>query len=321
MNVKTFMMLAGVGVVFSGCVSVESFSPDALKHFASPQELIAKKNLNQTNGSAKAYVYDWGPQRKELAAESLIPRKYMGSYCQSQQGHLKLAYKSTMSMLKNSWSKKLLATYRDVNQGIGAYRCVRKNGPDWIVSIEPVSERKRDGQGEVRIVHILTQVMTEDEARRFYRSASSSSKKANTNTNRNNKNTKAVAKEPEPKETPELPAEKTPAPVKAAPVVAATPQQQQMKYYVAARRDLNSGRNELNACNSAQRAYNYGRLQGTNARNVYAESGILLARCLSAVPSFSNRFSQPKARAKRILQELANQHNHAGAKRMLRQMK
>ncbi len=41
-----------------------------------------------------------------------------------------------------------------------------------------------------------------------------------------------------------------------------TPQQQQAKLYVAARRDINSGRNQVAACNSAQRAYNYGRLPG-----------------------------------------------------------
>ena len=103
--------------------------------------------------------------------------------------------------------------------------------------------------------------------------------------------------------------------------LADTPQQQQMKYYVAARRDINSGRNQVEACNNAQRAYNYGRLPGSAASNVYAESGMLAARCLTSIPSYSSRFSNPKAQAQRILQNLAGNHNHAGAKHMLKQMK
>src|SRR5690606_2739596 len=59
--------------------------------------------------------------------------------------------------------------------------------------------------------------------------------------------------------------------------VAETPQQHQMKIYVAARRDINSGKNLNNACNNAQRAYNYGKLQGTEGTRVYTESGMLVA--------------------------------------------
>ena len=100
-----------------------------------------------------------------------------------------------------------------------------------------------------------------------------------------------------------------------------TPQQQQAKLYVAARRDINSGRNQVAACNSAQRAYNYGRLPGSDASNVYTESGILVARCLTGIPSYSSRFSNPKGQAKYVLQNLAKNHNHTGAKNMLKQMK
>ena len=47
--------------------------------------------------------------------------------------------------------------------------------------------------------------------------------------------------------------------------VAETLQQQQLKSYVAARRDLNSGKISVAACN-AQRAYNYGRLEPTEPK-------------------------------------------------------
>lgn len=102
---------------------------------------------------------------------------------------------------------------------------------------------------------------------------------------------------------------------------ALTEQQQQMQYYVAARRDLGKGQNQVNACNNAQRAYNYGKLQGTDGTKVYTESGMLVARCLTSVPAYKNRFSNSKAQATRILQNLSNNYNHAGAKHMLGQMK
>lgn len=111
----------------------------------------------------------------------------------------------------------------------------------------------------------------------------------------------------ESKPTAELP---TAQPVK----VVESPQQQQMKFYVAARRDLNSGKNQISACNNAQRAYNYGKLQGTEGTRVYTESGMLVARCLTSVPSYSNRFSNSKAQATRVLQNLAVNYNHSGAK-------
>jgi hypothetical protein len=94
-----------------------------------------------------------------------------------------------------------------------------------------------------------------------------------------------------------------------------------MKIYVAARRDINSGKNLNNACNNAQRAYNYGKLQGTEGTRVYTESGMLVARCLNSIPVYASRFPNAKAQSKRILQNLANNYNHAGAKNLLRQLK
>ena len=107
----------------------------------------------------------------------------------------------------------------------------------------------------------------------------------------------------------------------APPRVVETPQQQQTRLYVAARRDLNSGRNQINACNNAQRAYNYGKLQGAEGTRIYTESGMLVARCLMGVSNYRSRFPNSDAQAKRILQNLANNYNHAGAKNMLRDMK
>lgn len=313
--------MGGVGSLLFGCATVDQYSPNSVKHFASPQELIVQKKLNQPNGAAKEYVYYWGPQRKEQPAESMLPRKYLGSYCQSQNGRLTLAYKSSMSLVKNAWSKKLLNSYRDVKQGIGAYRCVGNKGENWIVSIEPVAERQLEQRGEARVVSLLTKIMSEDEARRFYRATSESTKAAPKAVPSNPK-TINKTKVAEVKEKPEEKKEPVAAAVKTAPPrVVETPQQQQTRLYVAARRDLNSGRNQINACNNAQRAYNYGKLQGAEGTRIYTESGMLVARCLMGVSNYRSRFPNSDAQAKRILQNLANNYNHAGAKNMLRDMK
>ena len=321
MTCKKLLLIGGIGSLLFGCATVDQFSPNSVKHFASAQELIVQKNLNQPSGAAKEYVYYWGPQRKDQPAESMIPRKYMGSYCQSQNGRLTLAYKSSMSLVKNAWSKKLLNTYRDVKQGIGAYRCVGNQGESWIVSIEPVAERQLEQRGEARVVSLVTKIMSEDEARRFYRAVSTPAKAAPKAAQSNPKTTNAT-KVAEMKEKPEEKKEPVVAPVKTAPPrVVETPQQQQTRLYVAARRDLNSGRNQINACNNAQRAYNYGKLQGAEGTRIYTESGMLVARCLTGVSSYRSRFPNSDAQAKRILQNLANNYNHAGAKNMLRGMK
>lgn len=268
MTWKKILLMGGMGSLLFGCATVDQYSPNSVKHFASPQELIVQKQLNQPSGAAKEYVYYWGPQRKDQPAESMIPRKYMGSYCQSQNGRLTLAYKSSMSLVKNAWSKKLLNTYRDVKQGIGAYRCVGNQGDSWIVSIEPVAERQLEQRGEVRVVSLVTKIMSEDEARRFYR-ATSESAKAGPKATPSNPKTINKTKVAEVKEKPEEKKEPVAVAVKTAPPrVVETPQQQQTRLYVAARRDLNSGRNQNNACNNAQRAYNYGKLQGAEGTRI-----------------------------------------------------
>ena len=178
------------------------------------------------------------------------------------------------------------------------------------MSIEPTFERqiKRNGQ---RIVGLKTQVMTEAEAKRFYRMPTTTTKKTEAvkkPLETKTADSKAVMKEAEKVE------EKT------TTRVIETPQQQQARLYVSARRDLNAGKNIVNACNTAQRAYNYGRLT-VDSTNVYTESGMLVARCLLQMPAYANRFPNAKAQAKRILNHLASQYNHTAAKNMLKQIK
>jgi hypothetical protein len=329
-NFRTIILIGGVGIALHGCTSIDSFNSDSVKNFTSPQELIVQKNINAANGRAKEYVYSWGPKQSNKEPQSLYPRKHLNSYCSAKHGKFSVLHKSSMSLVKNQWDKKLLSTYSSVKQGIGAYKCVQSDGQSWIVSIEPVAERKLDDGSEARMVALQTKIMTALDAQKFYSSANSSNNSAAKKTTINNQTAKNTAiKAVTPKEVEvkkELEAKKEtkptpPLPVKRSVPVVETPQQQQLKYYVSARRDLNKGTNQVAACNNAQRAYNYGKLHGSNAANVYAESGVLVARCLTSIPSYSSRFSNSKGQAVKILQNLANNYNHAGAKHMLNQLK
>ena len=330
MNFRTFILMGGVGITLHGCTSIDSFSSDSVKNFNSPQELIVQKNINAANGRAKEYVYSWGPKQSNKDPQSLYPRKHLNSYCSAKGGKFSLLHKSSMSLVNNQRDKKLISAYSSVKQGIGAYKCVQSDGQSWIVSIEPVAERKLDDGSGARMVALQTKIMTAVDAQKFYSSANSANNSAAKKTTVNNqsaknlKNKAVTSKEVEAKKELETKKETKPTPelpVKQSVQVAETLQQQQLKSYVAARRNLNSGKNQVAACNNAQRAYNYGKLQGTEGTKVYTESGMLVARCLTNVPSYSSRFANSKGQAVKILQNLANNYNHAGAKNMLRQIK
>ncbi|TCB55357.1 hypothetical protein E0H84_06970 [Acinetobacter terrestris] len=322
--------MGGVGITLHGCTSIDSFSSDSVKNFTSPQELIVQKNINAANGRAKEYVYSWGPKQSNKDPQSLYPRKHLNSYCSAKGGKFSLLHKSSMSLVNNQRDKKLISAYSSVKQGIGAYKCVQSDGQSWIVSIEPVAERKLDDGSGARMVALQTKIMTAVDAQKFYSNANSANNSAAKKTTVNNqsaknlKNKAVTSKEVEAKKELETKKETKPTPelpVKQSVQVAETLQQQQLKSYVAARRNLNSGKNQVAACNNAQRAYNYGKLQGTEGTKVYTESGMLVARCLTNVPSYSSRFANSKGQAVKILQNLANNYNHAGAKNMLRQIK
>ena len=331
MNFKTFILIGGVGITLHGCTSFNALSSDdSAKNYASAQEMIVQKNINQSNGQAKEYVYSWGVKQNDKETQSLYPRKYLNNYCSAKQGKFTLLYKSSMTLVKDASDKKRLSASGNVKQGIGAYKCVQNNGQSWIASIEPVAERKLNDGRDTRVVSLRTKLMSADEAKKFYKNirvtANVADKKISSNDQGNKKapNKSVPQQEAEAKKETELKKETKPTaelPEKQPLKVVESPQQQQVKFYVAARRDLNSGKNQVAACNNAQRAYNYGKLQGTEGTRVYTESGMLVARCLTSVPSYSNRFSNSKAQARRVLQNLAVNYNHSGAKNMLRQMK
>lgn len=312
----------------AGCNSIQQMKSDMQHPYVSPQELIVKRNLNQADGSAKEYVYSWEKSKQHLEPQSLYPRTTLSQYCHERGGKFSLLYKSQLASVKDSAQKNRLSKNRYVTQGIGAYQCTMPQGQNWIVSIEPISEHQPDKNNITRVVRILSKLQSSAEARHFYQGH-----KATTKSNKiAEKNAVKTSVKDEKKELDKKEADKKEIKIPAVePAVVAvpaartnsieTPQQQQMKLYVAARRDINSGKNLNNACNNAQRAYNYGKLQGTEGTRVYTESGMLVARCLSSIPVYANRIPNSKVQAKRVLQNLATNYNHTGAKNQLRQLK
>jgi hypothetical protein len=316
-NLQALILIGVAGIVVQGCSHLGGMSADSIGKYATPQALIDQKQLNAADGSGKEYVYDWGNEQNSSEPQALYPRKYLGNYCHAKGGKFALLYKSNMSLVKEQAQKKRLNAHSNVKQGVGAYQCVLSDAR-WIVSIEPTAESKLDSNAKARVVRLQTRILSLEEAKQLYRNAGS-----NVSEKKSNKTTTAKTNKLEVKETENKKDSEKKKDSKAEPVVASvveTPQQQQLKAYVAARRDLSKGKNQLNACNNAQRAYNYGKLTGTNA-NVYTDSGMLVARCLTSVPAYRSRFSNPKGQANKILQNLASNYNHAGAKRMLAQGK
>ena len=313
----------------AGCQSSAPIKSVKVHQYDSPQELIAKRNLNQADGSAKDYIYLWDEKNKASDPQSLIPRTTISQYCHAENGVLVLSYKSQFRSVTNAAQKKRLSNAPHLSQGIGAYKCKLNDGNYWMVSIEPISEQLVEKGSATRSVKLLTKVVTMAEARQYYRGATVLDKKVETSKAPAKPQTKDIVK----KETALKDNLKEPVPKDVKAVDTAIPtvipnttagetaQQQQVRLYVAARRDINAGRNLNNACNSAQRAYSLGKQQGTEGTRVYTESGMLVARCLNNIPSYGSRIPNAKGQAKRILNNLAKNYNHSGAKNMLKQIK
>ena len=342
MNYKTLLWGASITLTLPACTAIHQFSSQNLQNYHSPAQVIQQLHLNQNDGSPKEYVYYWDPAQGQQPVQSLQPKNYLHSFCQAKGGQLKLLHKSSMRQVQASWSRKLLSTYSNVQQGIGAFQCLQKDGQSWIVSIEPSAERKQ-GNNETRVVALLSKVMSPAEVVQFYGQNQSSTASLYGQNNRGqnavlnqkqderklaekkleDKKAEEKRKADEKRKNEELKkAEELKARKQAELAqIADTPQMQQMKLYVEARKGLSRGQNQFEACNTAERAYQYGRLRGASGINAYAESGVLVARCLISVPAYSRRYSQPKQRAIQILQPLAQNYNHTGARQMLLQIK
>lgn len=312
---KALVVIGSASMLLHGCATMNSLGADPMTRYTSAEQFITQNRLSDQD-----YVYAWGRANKQAEPQSLIPRAQLAKYCHANGGHFTLLHKSNLANIKNTKTKTSLNNEPNVKQAIGAYQCQQSNS--WIVSIEPTADVRSTQYPDARAIRLNVQLMSASEARQFYKNTGLSianTKKTPVATPKAIatkaslvKETKEVKEPAEKKETPVV------EPIKAS--VIDSSQQQQMKLYVVARRDINSGKNLNNACNNAQLAYNYGKQQGTDGTRIYTESGMLVARCLTSISSYNSRFPNAKGQAKRVLQNLATNYNHAGAKHMLSQM-
>lgn len=311
-NTKCLGLLVSVALMLHGCANLSGLGADPITKYSSVGSLIAGQQLHN-----QSYVYAWGGQNKQNETQTMVPRAQLAKYCHANGGSFSLHQKSNLPLIKNSKTRNSLAANKNITQAVGSYQCVKQKKQLWVVAIEPTAEMKSPQHNNARAVRMNVELMSANEARQLYRDTmvSAASKKAVSTPA-----VKTASKIQSTKEQKETETKKDAVVAQPTRVVVDTPLQKQMELYVDARRDINSGRNLNNACNNAQRAYNYGKLQGTEGTRVYTESGMLVARCLTSISTYSRRFPNAKGQAKRVLQNLANNYNHAGAKRMLKQL-
>ncbi|WP_228200151.1 hypothetical protein [Acinetobacter tianfuensis] len=309
---KCLGLLASSVLMLHGCASLGHLGADPMTKYSSVQSLIAEQQLhNQT------YIYAWGAKSKQNEPQTMMPRAQLAKYCHANGGSFSLYQKSNLPLIKSSKIKNTLAANRNITQAAGSYQCVKQKQQLWVVSIEPTAELKSPQDHDARAVRMNVELMSAYEAKQLYKNAAASAavkKSAAVPAAKTAVKTQNTKEQKAAEDKKEQPAAQS---VRAA---ADTPQQKQMELYVSARRDINNGKNLNNACNNAQRAYNYGKLQGTDGTRVYTESGMLVARCLTSISTYSSRFPNAKGQAKRILQNLAVNYNHSGAKHMLKQL-
>lgn len=309
---RALVLIGSATLLLHGCATMNSLGTDPITRYTSAEQLITENRLNDQD-----YVYAWGRANQQAEPQSLIPRAQLAKYCHAKGGHFSLLHKSNLAYIKNSKTKASLANEPNVKQAIGAYQCKHTNS--WIVSIEPTADIRSAQYADARAIRLNLQLMSANEAKQFYKNSASSV--LNTKKSTSVASKVAPTKAPLAKEQKDVIEKKETVavePIQATRVESS--QQQQMKLYVSARRDINSGKNLNNACNNAQLAYNYGKQQGTDGTRIYTESGMLVARCLTSISSYNSRFPNAKGQAKRVLQNLATNYNHAGAKHMLSQM-
>lgn len=141
-NYKILCVFGVLGSVLQGCTSLGNIAQAPFKNIASPQELIVERKINDTDKNSKEYVYHTVGVKNEKDIEVLYPRSMFSQYCQAHGGRFTQTQKSSFSLVKDPWAKKLLRTYNSLKQGTGAFRCQLNNGEQWSVSIEALSERK-----------------------------------------------------------------------------------------------------------------------------------------------------------------------------------
>ena len=93
--------------ILNGCQSLESITPEKVSKFSSPNDLVLKMKLNGNDNKGKDYIYLWH-NGVTSDPESLIPKKSLSLYCESQNGKFVRIESSPMDQVQDHSARNLL---------------------------------------------------------------------------------------------------------------------------------------------------------------------------------------------------------------------
>src|SRR5690606_37466987 len=127
-------------IFLNGCQSLEGITPEKVSKFSSPNDLVLKMKLNGSDNTGKDYIYLW---HNGVISDphSLIPKKSLSLYCESQSGKFERIESSPMDQVRDQSARNLLKKYK-VDEAVGGFRCNLPNYKSWGVLIEPLGEHK-----------------------------------------------------------------------------------------------------------------------------------------------------------------------------------
>ncbi|MDM1491974.1 hypothetical protein [Acinetobacter indicus] len=165
---KIIHLFLPISLVFlNGCQSLEGITTDKVKKYSSPNELVLKMKLNGSDNKGKYFVYVWNNGNLR-DVDSLIPKKSLSLYCESQNGKFERIFSSSMDQVRDLDARNLLRKYK-VNEAVGGFRCNLPSNRSWNALIEPLAERPVDSKSyNFRYVKLKTEIMSFSEVAAYY---------------------------------------------------------------------------------------------------------------------------------------------------------
>lgn len=165
---KILYLSLPISLIFlNGCQSLEGITPEKVSKFSSPNDLVLKMKLNGSDNTGKDYIYLW---HNGVISDphSLIPKKSLSLYCESQSGKFERIESSPMDQVRDQSARNLLKKYK-VDEAVGGFRCNLPNYKSWGVLIEPLGEHKINSNVYTsRLVTLKTEIMPSSDVTGFY---------------------------------------------------------------------------------------------------------------------------------------------------------
>ena len=155
-------------IFLNGCQSLEGITPEKVSKYSTPNDLVLKMKLNGSDNKGKDYIYVWNNKGDISDPLSLIPKKSLQLYCESQSGKFSKIESSTMDQVRDQSARNLLKKYK-VDEAVGGFRCALPNYKSWGALIEPLGEHKINSNSySSRLVTLKTEIMPPSDITSFY---------------------------------------------------------------------------------------------------------------------------------------------------------